>query len=77
MKNSLALGDLPNNGVMVQQDGMAMNFNSINQPIALNAPGRLPSGNYLWFVFDTKFRTTAATVSGKLISLIAASNHRF
>jgi RHS repeat-associated protein len=45
-------GGYPNNGVQVMEGGIAMNFNSLNQPIALNAPGPLPSGSFLFFGYD-------------------------
>jgi RHS repeat-associated protein len=40
-----------------------MNFNALNQPIALNAPGRLPSGNYLWFAHDPLGRCVKRWIS--------------
>jgi RHS repeat-associated protein len=50
--NATWSGEFPNNGVLVQEGGIAINFNSLNQPIALNAPGRLPPNNYLFFGYD-------------------------
>ena len=51
------------NGAETSEGGMSMNFNGLNQPIALNSPTTVGSGTYLWFGYDPLGRCVKRWIS--------------